>query len=214
MVARTNQRSSPAATPEWHDEFLKWIPKIRRCAEFAFSEARGERRDDLVHEVIANALVAYVQLLETGKRQLAFPTALGRYAVAQVREGRRVGSRVRKRDAMTEHRQGRKGIQLERIDQFDEDEQAWELLVVEDKRASPADVAILRLDFQEWLLRLSAMRRRIALALAGGESTKEVAEMIGVSMGRISQIRQVLKTNWDAFQGETAPDRTRRPVIG
>jgi hypothetical protein len=213
MVARSDQQISPAVTPEWHNEFIEWIPRIRRCAESAFWKARGERRDDLIHEVIANALVAYVRLIVTGKRHLAFPTPLGRYAVAQVREGRRIGSRLKRRDALTEHRLGREGIHLERIDRYDEDEQAWQQLVVEDKRSSPAEVAIFRLDFHEWLERLSESRRRIALALAGGESAKGVAEMIGITTGRDSQVRRWLKENWDSFQSDASTKKTPRLTV-
>jgi hypothetical protein len=73
---------------------------------------------------------------------------------------------------------------------------------VEDKRATPADVAACRIDFAEWLRRLSVRLRKIALALAAGETTKGAAEQFGLSPARISQIREGLKKNWEAFQGD------------
>ena len=50
---------------------------------------------DAVQEVIANAAVANVRLVELEKTALAYPTVLARYGIAQVRDGRRVGARRR-----------------------------------------------------------------------------------------------------------------------
>ena len=74
--------------------------------------------------------------------------------------------------------------------------------MIEDGRAGPAEIAICRIDFAEWLRRLTARLRKIALALASGETTKGVAEQFGLSPARISQLREWLKKSWDAFHGE------------
>ncbi len=39
------------------------------------------------------------------------------------------------------------------------------------------------------------------MALAAGETTSAAAEMFGVSPARISQIRELLRKSWEAFQG-------------
>ena len=62
-------------------------------------------------------------------------------------------------------------------------------------------IAAWRIDFAEWLRRLTARLRKIALALAAGETTSAAAKMFGVTPARISQIRDLLRKSWDAFQG-------------
>jgi len=95
--------------------------------------------------------------------------------------------------------------------QFSEEDGCWGEILVEDKRATPADVAAWRIDFAEWLRRLTIRLRRIALALAAGETTTAAARMFGVSPARISQIRELLRRSWDAFQG--ASEIAGRPQL-
>ena len=58
------------------------------------------------------------------------------------------------------------------------------------------------MDYQVWIRRLGAKRRKIANALSMGESTSSVARMAGVSDGRISQMRREFMLDWNKFQGE------------
>ena len=76
----------------------------------------------------------------------------------------------------------------------------WEDLAVEDRHATPADVATFRVDFRDWLQRLKRLKRQLALRLAAGETTTDAAEHFRVSPSRISQLRQELQAHWDAFQ--------------
>ncbi len=202
MIATSKLSDSVTDAPAWHRPFLAMIPTIHRKARFAFRKARPELQQDLITEVIANAMLAYVRLMELGKQDLAFASALGRFAVAQVRVGRRVGSRLRVGDVMSQYAQRQKDFRVERLDQFDDEENCWQQLVVEDKRATPADVAAVRIDFASWLRLLPRRRRKIALALAGGETTKTAAKKFEVSPARISQLRLWLKESWLRFQGE------------
>ena len=102
---------------------------------------------------------------------------------------------------LSKYAQHQKGFQVERLDQFSEEDGCWGEILVQDKRATPADVAAWRIDFAEWLRRLTARLRKIALALAAGETTSAAARMFGVSPARISQIRELLKKSWEVFQG-------------
>jgi hypothetical protein len=52
---------------------------------------------------------------------------------------------------------------------------------VENKRATPADIAACRIDFTAWLRLLPTVRRKIALALASGETTCAAAKKFGVT---------------------------------
>ena len=98
--------------------------------------------------------------------------------MAQVRQGRQVGTRLNVRDVTSRYAQQQKGFHVERLDQFNEEENCWQEIVVEDKKSTPADVAITRIDFADWLGKMSALRRKIAQCLATGESTFEAARAI------------------------------------
>ena len=205
MVA-TNGCRSRCTTPESQAAFLQMLPSIRRSAQIAFRKAPPELKHDLIEEAIANSFVAFTRLVERGEVDRALASPLARYAIAHVRVGRRVGNRLRIRDVLSPYAQFRKQFVVERIDVFQEEEGAWTQMLVEDRRAGPAEIAACRIDFADWLRRLTARLRRIALALASGQTTAAVAKMVGVSPARISQIRELLKKNWETFQGETIED--------
>ena len=63
------------------------------------------------------------------------------------------------------------------------------------------------------LRRLTARLRRIALALASGETTKGAAELFGLSPARISQLREWLRKSWEAFQGEAEIGGRPQPAV-
>jgi len=80
----------------------------------------------------------------------------------------------------------------------------WRDILVEDKTATPADLAASRIDFGEFMASLSRRDRRLAEELAMGETTSRVAKLFGISAGRVSQLRQELKLAWERFH-EPAP---------
>ena len=203
MIARLKRPKSHRQISVRHAEFLALLPAIRCSAQIAFRTVRPELRDDLVQETIANCFATFARLVERGQSDRASPSALARFAIAQVRVGRRVGNRLRIRDVLSGFAQYRKGFQVERLDHYDDEENCWQQIVIEDKRATPADVAACRLDFAAWLKRLPNRHRKLALALASGETTTAAAEKFGVTAVRISQFRHWLKESWECFQGET-----------
>ena len=185
-----------------HDQFLQLLPAIRRHARFSFQSLDQEARDEAVQEVIANAWRTFVRLWEQGRGDLAYAGPLARYGVSRVRDGRCVGGSWNVHDVSSRHCQRRKGIRLERLDDFDKLAGGWKEVVVEDGKATPADIAAVRIDFQEWLRSLPAQLRGIALTLASGESTQLTARHFGLSPGRISQLRRDLERAWHSFQQE------------
>ena len=183
MIASVKRPKSNRKTSARHAEFLAMLPAIRRSAQIAFRKLPPELRHDLIEEVVANSYVAFARLVERGQADRALAPPLARYAIAQIRVGRRVGSRLRIGDAMSTYAQFRKQFSVERLDHFSEEKGCWGEILVEDKRATPADVAACRIDFAEWLRRLTARLRKIALALAAGETTSAAARMFGVTPG-------------------------------
>jgi hypothetical protein len=201
MVAHIKQLKTKTEPQAWHARFLTMLPSIRRRAHITFRGAGPELREELVQEVVASSFAAYARLVDLGKEDLAFRYPLARFAIGQVRAGRQLGNPVRIREVLSEYAQLHKGFQVERLDNYNEEETCWQEIVVEDKRATPADIAACRIDFASWLGLLPAPRRDIALELASGETTSATARKFGLTPGRISQLRLWLKESWDAFQG-------------
>lgn len=198
---------APKAQDLSHDKraaeeyFLSMLPRIRKQAHLAFRYIACEDREEFTAEVVARAYCGFVRLVERGMSEVAYPTPLAQYAIRQVRCGRRVGTKLNKRDVSTRYCQKANGILLERLDQLDPTDGEWKEVLVEDNRSTPAEIAGCKIDFGDWQRRLSSPLRRIAKTLATGECTSSAAARHGVSPGRISQIRRELKQSWELFQG-------------
>jgi hypothetical protein len=178
------------------------LPRIIGHARLAFAYLKPEARAEAVQEVVSNALRAFVRLVELGKADVAYASPLARYGVAQVRDGRKVGASLNIRDVLSPHCQRQKNVIVERLDHFDEEENAWSEAIVEDRTAGPADIARVRCDFSDWLATLSRRNRRIAESLALGNRTTDAARKFRMSEGRISQLRRELAESWRAFVGD------------
>lgn len=188
--------------PAWHAHFLKMLPAIRAHAKICFRNHNAEAREEFVEEVVANALQAYVRLVQLGKTDVARPGPLARYGVAQVRDHRRVGGHLNIRDVMSEYCRRHKNLTLEHLDKFDKIEDQWQEVLIQDRRAGPFDIVRMKLDFAAWLRSLPAKLRRIAKTLANGDRTSDVAKKFNLSAGRISQIRAELAHSWRRFIGD------------
>jgi hypothetical protein len=93
-----------------------------------------------------------------------------------------------------------------RLDAFDPIENQWHEIVVEDKRATPAEIAVFRIDSPVGLSCSRSANERSLLVLASGERTSAVAEKFGVRAARISQLRLWPKQSWEQFQGKVNSD--------
>ena len=192
--------------PRWHARFLTFLPIVTGYARRAFTDRDSESREDLVEEVVVNALIAFKRLYDKGKVDLAYPSVLALHGIRLVRDHRRAGCRLNIRDVSSEYAQQRKGFRVRRLDRFDRRENTWMEVLVEDRRSGPAEIAASRMDFTAWVLSLPKRDRKIALTLAAGETTAEAAKQFGVSPSRISQVRRELQQSWDDFVGEGDTD--------
>jgi hypothetical protein len=199
--ARRRRKVPHQQVPAWHAGYLQLLPAILRQARRHLIHLKEEAFEDALQEILADTVVVYARLAELGKEQLAFSGPLVKYAMAKFRAGRRVGSSLNVRDVMSPHCQQRKGVCIERLHRFNESSGEWRELLIEDRHASPADVAALRIDFSEWLKSLSPRDRQIAEELAVGETSGRVARMFSVSTSRISQLRQEFCKSWRRFTG-------------
>jgi len=180
----------------WHAGFLAMLPAIRCHLRVAFRDLDPEARAEAVQEGICNAMIAYLRLYERGKLDRAFPSPLAIFAARQVRDGRKVGGNLNVKDVSSAYCRRLKHIVLERLDKWDRNEEEWLEIVVEDRNATPADVVRVRLDFAAWLKTLPRRDRKVALDLARGNRTGEVARRYDLSDGRISQLRKEMHLSW------------------
>ena len=145
MVTFAQSNSDFQAQEPQHDRFLLMLPQIRRQASIAFRKFSSDARDELVQEVIANCYHAWVLLVRRGKESVAYPTPLAQFAIRQVRDGRRVGGRQNAQDIMSASTSKVHGFRVERFDQKNQETGVWREQLVEDRRASPAEVATAQL---------------------------------------------------------------------
>jgi len=202
MIAPIRKTSEKERASSWHAGYLAMLPRIKRYAEHAFRHWSAEAREDAVQETLANAMIAYRRLAERGKLEIAYPTVLARFAVAQICDGRRVGNQLNGGDVMSAYARRKHGFVLESLDQFDKMEGEWLEAVVEDDRTPIPDQVAFRVDFPQWLAILNRRDRQIAEALAAGHSTSDVATRFGLSAGRISQKRRQYFRSWQGFQND------------
>ena len=209
MIASV-RRFRPSKPSRHQRRFLAWLPLIQKQAGFAFRRQPRELRQELVAEVVVNAYVAFQRLVARRLPARAFPTPLARYAIRQVRAGRRAGIRLNVRDVSSEHAQRKKNFTVERLDRFDERSGSWREVLVEDRRTGPAETAAARIDIADWFATLPPRKRAIARTLATGEAAQAVAARFAVSSARISQLRREFEQAWQEFQGETHSNPTQR----
>jgi hypothetical protein len=203
--------STDSPSLAWQPGFLELLPAIQRLARFAFRDLDPASREEAVAEAVAAAAVAYRRLVELGRRRDAFASPLARYAVLHVRNGRHIGGRQDHVDVLSRVAQRRHGFQVTSLEATHQPDRSpahasrgkWlDTLVAEDRRATPADVAVTRIDFRSWLATLSCRQCRVAEALAAGDTTQDAARRFQVTPGRISQMRRELAEAWSRHQGD------------
>ncbi len=195
-------RRKPLTPDPSANTFEAMLPQIFLYAAAAFQRLKREAREEAVQEAIGHALLAYHRLVEMGKTDLAYPGALARHGVLRVKDGRVMGGHRNVQDVLSPYGRQRNNTLVERLDRFDEDRGRWRQIAVEDRRAGPAEVACLRIDFSDWLDLQPKRDRQVAAALAVGHTPGEVARCFSLSHGRISQLRRTLRESWNRFQGE------------
>jgi hypothetical protein len=196
MIAPGRATQPQILERQYQEQFLEMLPLIRSRAIRTFRRLDPESREDLIEETIANAFCSFVSIVRRGKASTAYATPLANFAIRQVIAGRRVGSKSSVLDVTSPFAHSARGNLVEHLD---DDQSAWRTTLVEDRRAGPADTAAARIDVAAWFHAMSDGQRRIAEALAIGETTSEVARQFGLSSARVSQLRGLLKASWDAF---------------
>jgi len=203
MIAPLRADSDRPRSAQSPEAFEAMLPTIRRVAAYAFRHAPRELREELVADVVAQAFLAFMNLVARGKAAWAYPTVLAKYAIWQMRDGRQAGCRQNVRDVLSPLAQRRQGFCVQPLDDCQAHDD-WQALT-DGWRATPAEIAALRMDFRAWLSRLQPFQRQVALQLAAGHTTAQVARCWRVSAARVSQLRQELRHNWNQFQTVRVP---------
>jgi hypothetical protein len=92
------------------------LPKITEHARFHFRHLFSDRREEAVQEVVCNCCLAYARLVEQGRAESATWSSLAKYAVAQLRTGRRVGTSLNIKDISSPYCQQRKQVSVRSLD--------------------------------------------------------------------------------------------------
>ena len=171
------------------------LPVVRAYAYRAFAGYDAERREEYVAEAVSAAFVSFVSLLKRGRARRVTAGRLAYFAVKHVRNGRHVGgSQNGARDAMTT-RDGRSPIRFGTIDDLPT---VFHDALVDNTQSPVSEQAAFRIDFAEFLSGQSEKKQEVAVLLAQGHRGKDVATMVGLTPGRVTQIRQELDTEWSA----------------
>ena len=94
---------------------------------------------------------AYARLVELGKAENATAGTLAQYAAKQVKSGRRVGTPLNCRDVGSLHCQLKHGVRVDSLSLWDDADQQWQDILVEDATYTPAGPAASRLDYPAFL---------------------------------------------------------------
>lgn len=200
----------------WNEQFTTHIlPVVEDLARTRFRNLPRSEQEESTAEAVAGALISFVRLVRRGRDPREFAIRLAQFALFRVRAGRLAASPDRSEDIMSRLARQKHGFVVDSLDAGHSLETGesrgvgrrqphrdWRDLVLESRGSTPAEVAILRLDFKAWLGRMNHRRRRIAETLAVGYQTGEVARQFRLSAARISQIRRELEADWEEFQRE------------
>ena len=151
MLARQKNKPEETVQFAWQQRFLEMLPDIRRHALFAFRSLRGEAKEEAIAETIANVFVAFVRLMERKRGEKVYSSVLTRFAVAQIRCGRKVGTSLNTKDVLTRAAQVKHGFRIERLDCCVDSGGEWADMLMVDLRTSVPDQAAFRCDFPAWL---------------------------------------------------------------
>ena len=213
-MLRTNSRRRGDST--LRRSFLQCLPQIMAVAGYAFRRHQCEEREERIAEAVAWTWALFVRVQRGGKNPGDFPTALAKFAVKYVRNGRLLGQSRNAKELYTALSTSENSLSLVSLDELEPRTRTpWKEILVESRAFSPADTACTRIDVNAWLNSLSRRDQRLAERLATGERTGRIARAFSLSPGRISQLRDEFRRSWERFQngGEVVRNGTSQVRI-
>ena len=200
-----------------HAVFLALLPRLQTHAQiqFRFIACRDQRADK-ISEVVALAWKWYVRLIEQGKDIKQFPMVFIYLVVKAVRSGRRLAGAEKAKDVMNPMTQRRHGFAVKSLPlrtrqtrqsiygsvRGQRDLDAFEERLKDNTVTPPPIAAAFRIDFPEFLDHLTDRDRAMATFLAQEHPATMAAERFDVTPGRVTQLRQRWRREWQVLQGE------------
>src|SRR5262245_46791987 len=203
MITLCEHAPARPSSKHLHAGFLTLLPRIERLARSFFRHmACPGRRADAVAEAIALAWAQYRRCAEQGRDANRFVVSLALLAARAASSGRRLCGHERAGDVLSPVARMRHGFAVVSLTDLAPVSGNPLVDALRDNTATPPDQqAAFRIDVAAWLRRLGRGRRRVAHRLMLGERLYEVARRVGVSAGRVSQLRRELEQNWQDFYG-------------
>jgi hypothetical protein len=196
--------SSAPTQGSWQADFVALFPEIEERLRQAFRHRDASAREEATADGVTLCLLAYSRLHAQGRADSITASSLAWYAAKQVRSGRSAGCRLNSQEPLALYAQKRRRFRIEPLESGGLSERIWIDAMVQGRWSSVLDQVAARLDIAAWLATLCRRTRRIAIDLAIGGTTAEVARKYGVTAGRISQLRRELAQSWREFQSEPA----------
>src|SRR5262249_6180331 len=122
-----------------------------------------------------------------------FPSMLANFAARQTSVGRKVGKQMNANDVFTAARDNK--ISLEHLEEMNSLDEA----LAENSATPVPDQVAFRLDFPACLKTQTSRNRNIVRMLGCGYRAMEVGHRFQLSQGRITQLRQLFKHEWEIF---------------
>jgi hypothetical protein len=207
----------PPALERLREQFLALLPRIELHARITFRGVKcPDRRADAVAETVALAWKWHLRLAERGKDASQFPAAFAALAARAVRCGRRLCGHERAREVLSPVAQRKGGFRVERLPASTRSPQeqlyatpdgqalhdAFEERLRDNTLTPVPDQAAFRIDFPAWLKTLTGRERRLIRLMARNERTKDLSKRLGVTPGRVSQLRRAFRDGWLRYHGE------------
>lgn len=183
--------------------FVAALPKMERTWRWTFRDWSADWREEGTQEARGLGWQHWLRAIEQGKDPAKFATAIARFSGLQVRCGRKLAGGLKSREAFNGWRNGTYPTHMEYLPVR---ESRWSpslaVALVEHREGNPADVGAFRLDFRAWLARKGGKAYRLVLEAIAGTVGKDIAAILGISEGRVSQMRRELRSDWEEYTGD------------
>jgi hypothetical protein len=174
-------------TADESTQFARLVPAVSRGIKYKLKSMKvlcADDQNEAVADCLALAMTEFARATRNGHDCTA--TSIVRYAMRQYRAGRRVGQASRRPEITAR-------MPKQRALFFDD--------VAGDSRGNPADIAAFAIDYAEWHSHLIGAPLQVCDLLGDGYRPSDVADLVALSRGRVSQMRGELALSWDDFQG-------------
>jgi hypothetical protein len=189
-------------------QFLAVLPRLQAHARGAFRFLRcPHRRDDALAEVAALVWLGFVRLAQRGRDPVALVGPLLRFAIRQVRCGRRLCGQEPSQDVLSWHAWRCQGFSTSSLpEQSTLNSNPLEEALHDNRRTPVPEQVVFRLDWPAWLDTLTSRDRALLHELALSHTTLDVARRFQLCPSRISQLRREFHAGWERF-GDNRTER-------